>query len=493
MGAKTVMTMALRNPDCCANIIPVDNAPVDAALSSDFPKYAEGMQRVEQAKPMSQKEADEVLQPYAKDLPVRQFLLTNLIRPVPSEQLQWRIPVKILTDALDNMADFPFTDPDVTRFNKKTLFVRGTRSHYVSDETLPIVGRFFPRFEVVDIDSGHWVISEKPDEFIKGMFDCAGVGTWVLTRCSCCRVFAGKGRVVDGLSDAVVLPVFLPLMSLGNTRFAPVSGYVGLSLTSLPRLVLFRLSLPFATLPTYLPPHNSSHIVLASRRTHQSPVTFRPESLLRHSLYIMKVFSYVLMVACVALALGEVINEPPTQSKGRLQNSTASALVSEPAGFDTPPALGFFDPNNVADDALWDRYVAKGYSLMCALRGSDQFAGEYLNDQRSPPSAASIWRGDFAQDMAKFGWVEMPGSYIQGEYFNDGGSYNLENAFRGLGISPYADDPEAEVRGHNKIHWPSHGDYDKRDENDESIKPADQYYNVDGTQYRVRPLTQSTT
>jgi pimeloyl-ACP methyl ester carboxylesterase len=178
MGAKTVMVMALRNPDCCANIIPVDNAPVDAALSSDFPKYAEGMQRVEHSKPKSQKEADEILQPYAKDLPVRQFLLTNLIRPAPSEPLKFRIPVKILTDALDNMADFPFTDPDEKRFNKRALFVRGTKSHYVSDETLPIIGRFFPRFELRDIEAGHWVISEKPEEFIKGIFpslSCDGV------------------------------------------------------------------------------------------------------------------------------------------------------------------------------------------------------------------------------------------------------------------------------------------------------------------------------
>ncbi|KAH7087541.1 Alpha/Beta hydrolase protein [Paraphoma chrysanthemicola] len=171
MGAKTVMTVALRNPDCCANIIPVDNAPVDAALSSDFPKYAEGMQRVEAAKPKSQKEADEILQPYAKDLPVRQFLLTNLVRPGPSEPLKFRIPVKILTDALDDMSDFPFNDPDQARFGKRALFVRGTRSHYVSDEVLPIIGRFFPRFEVVDIDAGHWVISEKPEEFIKAVVD----------------------------------------------------------------------------------------------------------------------------------------------------------------------------------------------------------------------------------------------------------------------------------------------------------------------------------
>ena len=66
MGAKTVMTMALRDPSCCANIIAVDNAPVDAALTSDFPRYVEGMRKVEERRVNSQKEADQILEPYAK-------------------------------------------------------------------------------------------------------------------------------------------------------------------------------------------------------------------------------------------------------------------------------------------------------------------------------------------------------------------------------------------------------------------------------------------
>lgn len=168
MGAKTVMTVALRNPDNCADIIAVDNAPVDAALASDFPRYVEGMRRVEEAKVSSQKEADAILEPYAKDLPVRQFLLTNLIRTEPNTPLKFRIPVRILANSLDDMADFPFTNPDETRFNKRALFVRGTRSHYVSDETIPIIGRFFPRFELVDVEAGHWVISENPEAFRRG-------------------------------------------------------------------------------------------------------------------------------------------------------------------------------------------------------------------------------------------------------------------------------------------------------------------------------------
>lgn len=170
MGAKTVMTMALRDPNCCDNIIAVDNAPVDAALLSDFPKYVEGMKKVEAAKVRSQKEADKILEPFAKELPVRQFLLTNLSRPTPDEPYRFKIPVNILAQSLGNLGDFPFKDPDATTFNKRVLIVRGTNSPYVSDEMLPIIGRFFPRFEVVDIESGHWVISENPADFQRGEY-----------------------------------------------------------------------------------------------------------------------------------------------------------------------------------------------------------------------------------------------------------------------------------------------------------------------------------
>ncbi|KAF2715308.1 alpha/beta-hydrolase [Pleomassaria siparia CBS 279.74] len=165
MGAKTVMTMALRDPSCCANIIAVDNAPVDAALLSDFPRYVEGMRRVESANPQSQKEANKILEPFAPDLAVRQYLLTNFARPGPGEPYKWRIPIHTLANSLGNLGDFPFRNPEEARFNKPALFVRGTKSHYVADETIPIIGRFFPRFQMVDVDSGHWVISENPEAF----------------------------------------------------------------------------------------------------------------------------------------------------------------------------------------------------------------------------------------------------------------------------------------------------------------------------------------
>ena len=66
------------------------------------------------------------------------------------------------------MGDFPFKDPDEARYDGATLFIRGTQSHYVADDILPLIGRFFPRFDMKDIQCGHWVISEKPEAFRKG-------------------------------------------------------------------------------------------------------------------------------------------------------------------------------------------------------------------------------------------------------------------------------------------------------------------------------------
>jgi hypothetical protein len=33
---------------------------------------------------------------------------------------------------------------------------------------LPIIGQFFPRFRLADIDAGHWLISEQPEAFRQG-------------------------------------------------------------------------------------------------------------------------------------------------------------------------------------------------------------------------------------------------------------------------------------------------------------------------------------
>jgi pimeloyl-ACP methyl ester carboxylesterase len=165
------MVLALRNPNAISALIPIDNSPIDAALKSDFGRYVQGMRVVEDAKVSKQSDADAILHKYEQALPIRQFLLTNLTRSPDTKALKFRIPIKTLASHLDHMADFPFRDPDEARYEGPTLFVRGTKSHYIADEALPLIGRFFPRFELLDIESGHWVVSEKPEEFRRGVVD----------------------------------------------------------------------------------------------------------------------------------------------------------------------------------------------------------------------------------------------------------------------------------------------------------------------------------
>jgi pimeloyl-ACP methyl ester carboxylesterase len=107
-----------------------------------------------------------------QELPVRQFLLTNLVHSKDNpKDLVWRIPLQELAKYLDHMGDFPFRDASTARYTKPTLVIRGTKSPYISDEVLPAFGEFFPKFELVDIEAGHWVISENPEAFRRG--ECA--------------------------------------------------------------------------------------------------------------------------------------------------------------------------------------------------------------------------------------------------------------------------------------------------------------------------------
>ena len=183
------MTLALRRPTSYSGLVPVDNSPVDAALKSHFGTYVQAMREIEEKntaasdsskstksnrKPFRQSDADAILQKYEPDLAIRQFLLTNFVRDKDNrERFHFRIPLTTLAKSLPAMADFPFRDPDEARFEGPTLVVRGTKSHYVADESLPLIGRFFPKFELLSIDCGHWVMSEKFEEFRKG------VGEWI--------------------------------------------------------------------------------------------------------------------------------------------------------------------------------------------------------------------------------------------------------------------------------------------------------------------------
>lgn len=127
MGAKTAMAVALRQPSLVHALVPVDNAPVDAQLSTKFPIYVRQMKRIEAANLKHQRDAYEMMAEVEDNVVVQQFLLMNL-KKMPGEGYKFKIPVDVIGKNLDYLSDFPFTS-DEARYLGPTMFIRGTESH----------------------------------------------------------------------------------------------------------------------------------------------------------------------------------------------------------------------------------------------------------------------------------------------------------------------------------------------------------------------------
>lgn len=170
MGAKTVMALALRRPELPKMIVSVDNAPVCLSASNGpFGKYIRQLRyALEDKRYTNIKDVDAELAKVEPVKEVRQFLLTNVERGSKEEACRSKIPLDIIAKAVagGNIAAWPY-DSNVVRWSRgPALFVRGTQSAYVPEEVIPSIGNYFPKFEIKDVDAGHWLISEKPNEFM---------------------------------------------------------------------------------------------------------------------------------------------------------------------------------------------------------------------------------------------------------------------------------------------------------------------------------------
>lgn len=168
MGAKTVMAVALRNPDLPSLVVAVDNAPVDIGnIDSSFSKYINQLRvATEKYKYTDIADVEATLAKVEKSKIVRQFLLMNMNRGRKEDPVTSKIPLDVVGKAISSgtIMGWPY-DLNLNRWNGPTLFIRGTESNYIPDDVIPDLGKYFPDFELRDIKSGHWVISQKPEEF----------------------------------------------------------------------------------------------------------------------------------------------------------------------------------------------------------------------------------------------------------------------------------------------------------------------------------------
>lgn len=169
MGGKTAMQFAVTNPNLVQKLIVADISPkaypphhnaILAALNSvDF--------SVQNTRSLVDKKLAELISIFG----VRQFLLKNVYWKEKG-QLAYRFNLKSLTE---NNPEVGKALPIEASFNKPTLFLRGSKSDYITDNEISIIEAHFSNATIQTItDAGHWLHAENPKDFYTKVINFLG-------------------------------------------------------------------------------------------------------------------------------------------------------------------------------------------------------------------------------------------------------------------------------------------------------------------------------
>ncbi|MDQ3047489.1 MAG: alpha/beta fold hydrolase [Bacteroidota bacterium] len=163
MGGKTAMQYALDHPEYVVKLIVVDMAPRQYPLHHH--SVIQALEAVDFSVVRTRREVEDVLSEYISDNGTRQFLLKNIYWKEETV-LDWRFNLKVISEQIQNVGE---PTPDESSSDVETLFVRGEKSDYVTDDDLQLIQEIFPKCMVETIPAaGHWVHAEKPAAF----FEC---------------------------------------------------------------------------------------------------------------------------------------------------------------------------------------------------------------------------------------------------------------------------------------------------------------------------------
>ncbi|PID41638.1 MAG: alpha/beta hydrolase [Proteobacteria bacterium] len=162
MGGKVAMQIALLEPRVVESLIVADIAPV--AYAPDHELILKGLMSLPLDSLASRSDADRYLEGYVPELPVRQFLLKNLVK-TGAGRFAWRMNLEAINlhylEIIGGLqSNRPFTGP--------TLFIKGGSSDYIQAHYETEVLRLFPSAGLRVIPkAGHWLHAEKPELFIQ--------------------------------------------------------------------------------------------------------------------------------------------------------------------------------------------------------------------------------------------------------------------------------------------------------------------------------------
>lgn len=155
LGGKVAMEIALNRPDTIAKLVVLDIAP--AAYNPHHNSVFEGLNAIDLSTLQDRSEADRLLSQYVHELPVRSFLLKNLVRR--DDRFHWRMNLASLVQ------DYPLliAANRAGRFDRSCLFIKGENSDYIQARHEQDIRSRFPLAHLKVVSgAGHWLHAEKP-------------------------------------------------------------------------------------------------------------------------------------------------------------------------------------------------------------------------------------------------------------------------------------------------------------------------------------------
>jgi esterase len=183
-GGKVAMSLALNKEfkSLVHKLVVVDMAPKSGKLSEPIPTaiqaYIDLNARLQKQRGASHAhelttsaKVKKELEGYIKqdDKALVGFLAQNFIfdhHQVGKTNVRLRIDIDSIAKSIDNLAQFPAASTGQI-FEGPTLFVYGTLSNYVTQETYPLIEQLFPNVKFCPVPLGHWVHAENPVMFAK--------------------------------------------------------------------------------------------------------------------------------------------------------------------------------------------------------------------------------------------------------------------------------------------------------------------------------------
>lgn len=162
LGGKVAMELALGYAERINSLVVLDIAPVTYPPHHDA--IFEGLLALDPGQLESRAQADDLLKSHVSELPVRSFLLKNLVKE--SQGFGWRINLSAIHQNYSHLIDANREDGT---FTGPTLFVKGGNSNYIQEKHRDAIVSRFPKAAVKIVpETGHWLHAEK-SELVAGL------------------------------------------------------------------------------------------------------------------------------------------------------------------------------------------------------------------------------------------------------------------------------------------------------------------------------------